>query len=88
MIRSRNTTLDVIRALAAIEVILSHLRGFIFTDFGQLMHANILVKAFDFITGFGHQAVVIFFVLSGYLVGGSIIATQSDGFWPRYLLAT
>ena len=86
MIRSRNTTLDVIRALAASEVILSHLRGFIFTDFGQLMHANILVKAFYFITGFGHQAVVIFFVLSGYLVGGSIIATQSDGFWPRYLV--
>ena len=86
MIRSRNTTLDIIRALAAVEVLASHLRGFIFTDFSQVMNANILVKAFYFITGFGHQAVVIFFVLSGYLVGGSIIATQSNGFWTRYLI--
>jgi peptidoglycan/LPS O-acetylase OafA/YrhL len=30
--------------------------------------------------------VIIFFVLSGYLVGGSVIKGSTDSFWPRYLL--
>ena len=84
MNRDRNSTLDIIRGLAALEVMFSHLRGFLFEDFPRLPHPSLLVKAFYYLTGFGHQAVIIFFVLSGYLVGGSVLVAKQDGFCLRY----
>jgi peptidoglycan/LPS O-acetylase OafA/YrhL len=46
------------------------------------------VNAFYLLTGLGHQAVMIFFALSGFLVGGKalddILAQRFS--WPRYLL--
>jgi peptidoglycan/LPS O-acetylase OafA/YrhL len=84
MNRSRNSILDIIRGLAALEVALSHVRAFVFDGFNQVEHASILVKIFYFLTGFGHQSVVIFFVLSGYLVGGAVLAAPKEGFFLRY----
>ena len=39
------------------------------------------------ISNLGHQAVIIFFALSGYLVGGSVINAirRSEWSWVRYL---
>jgi peptidoglycan/LPS O-acetylase OafA/YrhL len=76
--------LDMIRGLAALEVALGHLRGFLFDDYFHLANPSLLVKAFYFLTGFGHQSVTVFFVLSGYLVGGSVLAARSEGFFERY----
>ena len=38
-------------------------------------------SGFYFITGFGHQAVMAFFVLSGFLVGGAIVSRGDAGQW-------
>ncbi|MGH6800164.1 MAG: acyltransferase family protein [Methylocella sp.] len=44
---------------------------------------------FYFITALGHEAVVIFFVLSGFLIGGSLTDSMLRGGFdlPRYLIA-
>ena len=80
----RNSLLDLVRGVAALEVMLSHLRAFFFVDYGQVHEAGRLVQLFYYATGFGHQAVVVFFVLSGYLVGGSVLSAKSEGFGLRY----
>ena len=65
--------LDMIRGLAAFAVLIGHVRGFVFTDFGTVSSGRMLAAPFYFVTGLGHQAVIIFFALSGFLVGGSAI---------------
>ena len=47
-----------------------------------------MTKVFYLATGLGHQAVMIFFVLSGFLVGGSVITAFQSGkwTWKGYLL--
>ena len=81
MIGQRNHNLDLLRGLAALEVCSSHLRNFLFANFSSVHSPNIAARLFYFITGFGHQAVIIFFVLSGYLVGGSVIKAYVHGKW-------
>jgi peptidoglycan/LPS O-acetylase OafA/YrhL len=66
--------LDLIRALAAVEVFLSHLRGFMFK--GYSAPGGIVKKVFYFITGFPHEAVIIFFVLSGYFITDAIVRAR------------
>ena len=43
-----------------------------------------MLKAFYFLTGLGHQAVIIFFVLSGFFVGGSILKNLENFSFKRY----
>jgi peptidoglycan/LPS O-acetylase OafA/YrhL len=87
--KHRDGILDLVRGLSALLVMLSHLRGFIFLDYAELPHPNAVTKAFYFATGLGHQAVMVFFVLSGYFVGGSVLAGLRKGNfdWRRYALA-
>jgi peptidoglycan/LPS O-acetylase OafA/YrhL len=59
--------MDGMRALAAMTVVISHERNILFLDATTGMSAP--WKIFYFATGFGHQAVMIFFVLSGYWIG-------------------
>ncbi|BAY07256.1 acyltransferase family protein [Calothrix sp. NIES-2098] len=66
--------LDFSRWFAAFLVVISHLRSLLFADYEVIKSKNILIQAFYFLTGFGHQAVIIFFVLSGFLIGGSIFS--------------
>lgn len=61
---------NLLRWVSAALVMVSHLRDFIFAPFGALTQKTPILKIFYFLTGFGHEAVMIFFVLSGYLVGG------------------
>jgi peptidoglycan/LPS O-acetylase OafA/YrhL len=73
-------SLDFARWLAAALVVISHLRSYIFEDFPGMQGArNILMSGLFFISGFGHQAVIIFFVLSGYLVGGEVLQSFQQG---------
>ena len=64
--------LDLIRFLAALIVVLVHARGAFFVEYGLLDESNktIVVAIFYAFTRIGHEAVIVFFVLSGYLVGG------------------
>lgn len=64
--------LDLVRGVAALAVLLSHLRGFLFVEHSAVVRHNVVTDAVYFLTGFGHQAVVIFFVLSGFLIGGAV----------------
>lgn len=73
-IDSRNLWLDLIRGCSALIVCLGHLRNAILVDYSVLVNPSIIIKAFYAITGFGHQAVMVFFVLSGYFVGGGSVA--------------
>lgn len=63
---------DLIRGVAALLVFLGHLRSFTFTDYQANANLGLIASGFYFITGFGHQAVVIFFVLSGFFIIRSI----------------
>ena len=46
---------------------------------GESGASGLVANGFYLITGLGHQAVLVFFVLSGYFVGGSVV----DGFQRR-----
>tara|TARA_R110000850_G_scaffold125699_7_gene244230 strand:+ start:64 stop:1221 length:1158 start_codon:yes stop_codon:yes gene_type:complete len=87
--KARDELLDAIRGLSALMVLAAHIRGFVFLDFGELTHPGPVAKAFYFGTGIHHQAVMVFFVLSGYFVGGGVLRSiQADRFaWKRYALA-
>jgi peptidoglycan/LPS O-acetylase OafA/YrhL len=87
--KEREVWLDWVRGGSALLVMLGHLRAFLFIDYGQLEAPGIFSKIFYFVTGLGHQAVMVFFVLSGYFVGGSVLnALQSNRFsWSNYGIA-
>lgn len=49
------------------------IRSLFFVDFEDAQHGSLPVKAIYFLTGFGHQSVVVFFVLSGFLISSTVI---------------
>lgn len=73
--------LDALRGIAAIGVCLNHLRDVFFRDYSQLSHHNSLLAFAYLATSLGHQWVIVFFVLSGYLVGGSALRARATGRW-------
>ncbi len=77
----RLSHLDLLRGLAALAVAAGHLRAFLFVDFGRVQSAGAFDQIFYLATGLGHQAVMVFFVLSGYLVGGSVLTAFEEGRW-------
>ena len=72
-IANRFLFLDFARAISALAVCVGHLRAVLFVDFADATNRSLGTKLFYFGTGLGHQAVIVFFVLSGYLVGGAIL---------------
>lgn len=80
--------LDLLRGIAALLVCAGHIRNFLFVDFGSVENLNLFDKLFYFLTGLGHQAVIVFFVLSGYFVGGSVWKKlNQDNFrWGDYAI--
>jgi hypothetical protein len=81
-VNHRLVHLDCLRGLAALLVVVEHLRAFLFVPFPQVVSPGVITKAFYLVTGLGHQAVMIFFVLSGFLVGGG---RSSHRDWMRFL---
>jgi len=74
--------LDALRAIAALAVMAGHLRNIFFVDLPDVdagFHG--LVKAVYFATSLGHEAVMVFFVLSGFLVGGSVLRASPSRLW-------
>jgi peptidoglycan/LPS O-acetylase OafA/YrhL len=86
---SPSVHLDALRGLAAFSVLLNHWRDAFFLDYPELAHHNPAIAAAYLITGLGHQWVIVFFVMSGYLVGGSVLRSVGAGRWSwrGYLLA-
>lgn len=79
--------LDLARGLSAIAVCAGHLRSALFVDFSDLPSSNLLQKCFYFATSLGHEAVMVFFVLSGFFVGGSVLRNSATFRWRNYATA-
>ncbi|WP_426101972.1 acyltransferase family protein [Massilia sp. TSP1-1-2] len=62
-----------VRGLAALQVAAAHLRSEFFPSLRSLDHPALWYQALLFFTGFAHQAALVFFLISGYLVGGSLL---------------
>ena len=78
---SASANLDLIRTVAAWAVMWGHLRALFFVRYSDVEHPRSWVKVFYFVTGFGHQAVIIFFVLSGFLISSSVFKSYAAGTW-------
>lgn len=72
--------LDLIRGCAAILVVMGHLRSLLFDNWSG---GGVGAYFFYAITSLGHQAVIVFFVLSGFFVGGSFL---NDNDFLKYSL--
>ena len=70
------TALNLLRGLAAFTVLFGHLRGEVLGEYAQLPadQHNVVTAAFYAVTQLGHEAVIVFFVLSGFLVGGQVLS--------------
>jgi peptidoglycan/LPS O-acetylase OafA/YrhL len=82
--------LDLVRGSAALLVLSVHLRNMLFIDYPEAIRrgASKFLAILYILTSGGHQAVVLFFVLSGYLVGGSVLRLlrENKWSWKVYLL--
>src|SRR5262245_34523254 len=73
--------LDLIRGLAALVVFLGHLRFFFFLPYHSREGIILAERMVYFVTGFTHEAVVIFFVLSGFFISSSVMRLTAKGEW-------
>ncbi|MES2757173.1 MAG: acyltransferase [Pseudomonadota bacterium] len=72
--------ISLLRGLAAFEVAAAHLRAAMYPGLRTVADPTLAYQGLAFFTGFAHQAVLLFFVISGWLVGGSLLnkAGQPD----------
>jgi peptidoglycan/LPS O-acetylase OafA/YrhL len=78
----------MIRGLAALAVMIGHVRALFFVDYAHVLKGNALVSVVYLLTGLGHQAVLVFFVLSGFFISRSVL-DSFRGFrwsWAVYLI--
>ncbi|MGZ8320531.1 MAG: acyltransferase family protein [Telluria sp.] len=68
-----SVVISLLRGLAAVAVAAAHLRAAMYPGTGTLADPSLWHQGFAFVTGFAHQAVLVFFVISGWLVGGSLL---------------
>ena len=80
--------LDLVRGLAALLVCVGHWRNLLFVDFAMLTAHRRVLGALYLVCGCGHQAVVIFFVLSGYLISQSVLRDLGSRRWSWGRYAT
>lgn len=90
--QAKSIDLDMFRWVAAFAVVVGHCRGLFLGYADQIPSGSPLVtllfKGFYFITGFPAEAVMVFFVLSGYLVGGGSLQRLRAGRFDVYGYAT
>ncbi|MFV0281284.1 MAG: acyltransferase family protein [Rhodoblastus sp.] len=82
--------LSAARGLAAVAVLFTHVQSSVLValaDTPQALRGPAVYLSW-FLYGFAHQAVVVFFVVSGFLIGGGVLAQAADGkrFLSRYLV--
>lgn len=71
-------SMDWLRGLSAVAVLVGHARGLFLQDFAELQHRTPVWKLFYFVTALGHEAVIVFFILSGFLVGSTVLSQVAD----------
>lgn len=65
--------ISALRSCAALQVLAAHVRGELFPGLRSLPDPTLWYQGLAFVTGFSHMAVMVFFVLSGWLVGGGLL---------------
>jgi len=70
--------LDLLRGTAAMEVFLSHSRTLFFKGYHEGA-PSLLKTVFYLLTGFSHQSVIVFFVLSGFLISRTVYNSANAG---------
>lgn len=65
--------MNLLRGVASLQVAAAHLRAEIYPGLRGLEDPGLAYTALAFFTGFAHQAVMVFFLISGWLVGGSLL---------------
>jgi peptidoglycan/LPS O-acetylase OafA/YrhL len=80
--------LDMLRGLAALGVVVGHIRGFSVINYAAAESHSLFDQLFYFVTGLGHQSVIAFFALSGFLVGGPALRdiVNHGWSWRPYVL--
>jgi peptidoglycan/LPS O-acetylase OafA/YrhL len=76
--------MNLLRGIASLQVAAAHLRSELYPGLRGLEEPGIPYMALAFLTGFAHQAVIVFFLISGWLVGGSLLGKMGQ---PRALRA-
>jgi peptidoglycan/LPS O-acetylase OafA/YrhL len=79
--------LDALRGAAAVMVLLTHWRYLLFCGLHAIPRHQVFYAVPYLLTAGGSAAVIVFFVLSGFLVGGSALRAfeRSQWQWRRYL---
>lgn len=65
--------ISLLRGVAALVVTAAHVRKETLPSLRSLPDPTLWYQALAFFTGFAHQAVIVFFLVSGWLVGGSLL---------------
>lgn len=73
--------LDPLRAVSALFVLFVHVRTVLFEQYDNLLleSQNVFTQLFFLLCGLGGFSVCMFYILSGFLVGGSTITQIMDG---------
>ncbi|WP_245631940.1 acyltransferase family protein [Alicyclobacillus ferrooxydans] len=79
---------DLLRWFAALYVVVFHLRPVLFVGSSALTAHQFGAKLVYGLTSLGYQFVMLFFVLSGFLIGSSVLKRVQNGTWSwsDYLL--
>jgi peptidoglycan/LPS O-acetylase OafA/YrhL len=79
---------DLLRGLAAFFVLFEHWRNLFFVDFPRIVTHRLPLAVFYILGSAGHQSVILFFVLSGYFIGGTVFRSfeRNQWSWSGYLL--
>jgi len=79
--------LECVRGLAALLVLVHHVRVMLFSYFETFPQElqNGVTRAFIFISGFNRGSVIVFFTLSGYLIIKKVVSNPVGFRWREYL---
>lgn len=78
---------DVLRFVAAMLVVMEHSRDLLFLTLVEVGNLSVPWKVFYFLTGFGNEAVIVFFVLSGFWITSAVSRRiERTDFWRTYLI--
>ncbi|HJT32246.1 MAG TPA: acyltransferase [Pirellulales bacterium] len=80
--------LDMLRGIAAIAVLVCHAKILFFGTVADDAQATVFRRGLDMLGRYGHSAVIVFFVLSGFFISGSIIRDVAERRWSwrKYLV--
>ncbi len=76
--RDRLQHLDMLRGLCALGVVVSHARALLIVPYAEAQQRGPGELLLFTLGGLGHECVIVFFVLSGFFVGGSAFAAMRE----------